>query len=244
MSQNKGPSNRAQYREVAESDTDSPMPSRQGSADHQVVDFGDDTNTLIGRKSTQDEEKYSFNHATYPPPPPQVRSTDYTAAAGTNSGAGTSTGTPSAGMSGSSTPQRPARHRWHSSDLLSGLKHFEHAFEEFDTRKASAEHLTFAQGDMPNTKVKPHGSCVWDVVLRRKIVCEIIQLLAQRLHRHSMDIVHCTRRCYTMDTRFKCLATGTTCRCVLTFPHRNTKSHKIPQCHGIVYYTTQQRDPT
>lgn len=38
-------------------------------------------------------------------------------------------------------------------DLLAGIRKFEHSYEEFDSRNASASHLAFADGDMPNNKV-------------------------------------------------------------------------------------------
>lgn len=40
-------------------------------------------------------------------------------------------------------------------DVLSGtMKRFEHSYEEFDTRNASNAHLAYAEGDMPNNKVR------------------------------------------------------------------------------------------
>lgn len=38
-------------------------------------------------------------------------------------------------------------------DLLSGLRKFEHDADGYDARNATAEHLRFAQGDMPDNKV-------------------------------------------------------------------------------------------
>lgn len=57
--------------------------------------------------------------------------------------------------SGASTPGG-ARRRSHlprnsSWDLLAGIRT---EYEEFDTRKASEAHLAFAQGDIPNNKVR------------------------------------------------------------------------------------------
>ncbi|KAL4264733.1 Mechanosensitive ion channel protein [Pleurotus pulmonarius] len=49
-------------------------------------------------------------------------------------------------------PNRPHSTRNPSWDLLSGIKRFEHGYEEFDSRNASEAHLAFADGDMPNNK--------------------------------------------------------------------------------------------
>lgn len=43
-------------------------------------------------------------------------------------------------------------------DLLSGVKRFEHSYEEFDSRHATDPHLVFAEGDLPNNKVSTHSS--------------------------------------------------------------------------------------
>jgi hypothetical protein len=48
-------------------------------------------------------------------------------------------------------PNMTHRPSW---DLLSGIKSFEADYEGFDSRKASANHLAFAEGDIPNTKVR------------------------------------------------------------------------------------------
>lgn len=58
-----------------------------------------------------------------------------------------------------------AGHSYHSSrsrnnsrngswDLLAGLRKFEHSYEEFDARNASAAHLAFADGDTPKNRVR------------------------------------------------------------------------------------------
>lgn len=38
-------------------------------------------------------------------------------------------------------------------DIFSGVKKFEHDYQEFDPRNASEAHLVFADGDVPNNKV-------------------------------------------------------------------------------------------
>ena len=49
-------------------------------------------------------------------------------------------------------PPRP-HGRGESWDLLGGIKKFEHAYGEFDTRHATHSHLVFADGDVPKDKV-------------------------------------------------------------------------------------------
>ena len=39
-------------------------------------------------------------------------------------------------------------------DLLGGARKFGEAYEQFDSRNASKQHLAFADGDLPNSKVK------------------------------------------------------------------------------------------
>lgn len=45
-------------------------------------------------------------------------------------------------------------HRDSNWDIFSGVKKFEHSYQEFDTRNASEAHLVFADGDMPKNKVR------------------------------------------------------------------------------------------
>ncbi|KAL1748755.1 Mechanosensitive ion channel-domain-containing protein [Schizophyllum fasciatum] len=47
---------------------------------------------------------------------------------------------------------RPRMSRSPSWDILNGIKRFENGYEEFDTRKATEEHLAFAEGDLPKNK--------------------------------------------------------------------------------------------
>lgn len=49
---------------------------------------------------------------------------------------------------------RPNNSRNSSWDVFSGLKKFEQGYEQFDTRNASEAHLQFADGDIPNGKVR------------------------------------------------------------------------------------------
>ncbi|KAJ8489095.1 hypothetical protein ONZ45_g13709 [Pleurotus djamor] len=53
--------------------------------------------------------------------------------------------------SASNRPPHSARSP--SWDLLSGIKKFEHGYEEFDSRNASEAHLAFADGDVPKNKL-------------------------------------------------------------------------------------------
>lgn len=50
-------------------------------------------------------------------------------------------------------PSRPTNSRNPSWDLLAGIRKFEHEYEEFDSRNASAAHLQYADGDLPKNKV-------------------------------------------------------------------------------------------
>ncbi|KAI0092959.1 Mechanosensitive ion channel-domain-containing protein [Irpex rosettiformis] len=53
---------------------------------------------------------------------------------------------------GGDSPFHHSGSRSGSWDLLAGIKKWEHSYEEFDSRNASATHLQFAQGDMPQNK--------------------------------------------------------------------------------------------
>jgi hypothetical protein len=46
--------------------------------------------------------------------------------------------------------QHPRSSSW---DLLGGARKFNEAYEHFDSRNASEQHLVFADGDLPNSKV-------------------------------------------------------------------------------------------
>ncbi len=39
-------------------------------------------------------------------------------------------------------------------DVLAGIRKFEHSYEEFDSSNASQSHLAFAEGDIPNNRVR------------------------------------------------------------------------------------------
>ena len=49
--------------------------------------------------------------------------------------------------------QRPQHPRGSSWDLLGGARKINEAYEQFDSRNASEQHLVFADGDLPNSKV-------------------------------------------------------------------------------------------
>jgi len=50
-------------------------------------------------------------------------------------------------------PQHSNSARNSSWDLLGGARNIGHAYEQFDSRNASQQHLAFANGDLPNSKV-------------------------------------------------------------------------------------------
>lgn len=57
----------------------------------------------------------------------------------------------------SQSQQHPSHNPRSSSwDLLGGARKFGHAYEQFDPRNASEQHLVFADGDLPNSKVSHH----------------------------------------------------------------------------------------
>lgn len=56
-----------------------------------------------------------------------------------------------------SQSQRPQHHPRNSSwDVLGGARKFGQAYEHFDSRNASEQHLVFADGDLPNFRVRHH----------------------------------------------------------------------------------------
>lgn len=57
------------------------------------------------------------------------------------------------GLPSNSHPQGH-HHPSHSWDLLGGARKIGQAYEQFDPRNASEQHLAFADGDLPNTKVR------------------------------------------------------------------------------------------
>jgi hypothetical protein len=57
----------------------------------------------------------------------------------------------------SQSQQHPSHNPRSSSwDLLGGARKFGQAYEQFDPRNASEQHLVFADGDLPNSKVSHH----------------------------------------------------------------------------------------
>ena len=54
---------------------------------------------------------------------------------------------------GADTPFHHSGSRSGNWDVLAGIRKWEHSYEEFDTRNASATHLQFAQGDVPQNGV-------------------------------------------------------------------------------------------
>lgn len=100
-------------------------------------------------------------------------------------------------------PNRPHSTRNPSWDLLSGIKRFEHGYEEFDSRNASEAHLAFADGDMPNNKVRDFPD-VLVVGLKSissvQIVVQILPLPFERFYRHSLVSIYCASSGDPLDT--------------------------------------------
>jgi hypothetical protein len=95
---------------------------------------------------------------TYPPPPmPTHRAVDfaekpmkdYDPERGQSSGSLPRSGRSTPG--GNRSAHVPRNSSW---DLLAGVRQFESDFEHFDTRNASEAHLAFAEGDVPDNKVR------------------------------------------------------------------------------------------
>ena len=88
--------------------------------------------------------------------------------------------------------QKQHNPRGASWDLLGGARKFNEAYEQFDPRNASEQHLVFADGDLPNSKASPrlfsfraHGS--------KKMhgsVCPLLPISFERINRDAMDVIH------------------------------------------------------
>ncbi|KAJ3480227.1 hypothetical protein NLI96_g8499 [Meripilus lineatus] len=63
-------------------------------------------------------------------------------------------------------------------DLLAGIRKFEHSYEEFDSRNASASHLAFADGDMPNNKLAKFYNYLLNVSIFTRWFLFIVPVLA------------------------------------------------------------------
>ncbi|KII92920.1 hypothetical protein PLICRDRAFT_103857 [Plicaturopsis crispa FD-325 SS-3] len=74
----------------------------------------------------------------------------------------------------------PSRHTsvWGSSEILSGIRKFEHGYEEFDPRNASQAHLAFAEGDMPANKFSRFYNYLLNVSIVTRWILFIVPVLA------------------------------------------------------------------
>ena len=102
-----------------------------------------------------------------------------------------------------SESQRPQHKSRNSSwDLLGGARKFGQAYEHFDPRNASEQHLVFADGDLPNSKVSyhrffdAHGSEIRALPLS---VCSLLPISFERINRDAMDVVHHPRLGHYLD---------------------------------------------
>jgi hypothetical protein len=111
-------------------------------------------------------------------------------------------GTPAPGMP---QPSRPANSRTQSWDLLSGIKKFEHSYEEFDSRNASESHLAFADGDVPKNKVRSNV-VLWCLIglteCNLMLVFEFLPLPAECVNREPMDTLYRARVGNPLDSRY------------------------------------------
>jgi hypothetical protein len=79
--------------------------------------------------------------------------------AGTTDTYGRSSGFDAERAQGQAPVQRPGPHRYGSSwDLMGSMKKFEEEAAAFDPRTSSSKHLAFAEGDVPDTKVRSFNS--------------------------------------------------------------------------------------
>ncbi|TDL26257.1 hypothetical protein BD410DRAFT_784344 [Rickenella mellea] len=72
----------------------------------------------------------------------------------------------------------PTNSRNSSWDLLSGIKKFEHEYEEFDSRNASEAHLQFADGDLPKNKFARLYNYLLNVSIITRWALFIVPILA------------------------------------------------------------------
>lgn len=90
-----------------------------------------------------------------------------------------------------SQSQRPQHNSRNSSwDLLGGARKFGQAYEHFDPRNASEDHLVFADGDLPNSKVTHH--CFFDTHGSEPplSVRSLLPISFERINRDAMDSVY------------------------------------------------------
>jgi hypothetical protein len=77
-------------------------------------------------------------------------------------------------------------------DLLGGARKFGQAYEQFDPRNASEQHLVFADGDLPNSKVGHHFlmHMAPDTQALPLSVCSLLPISSERINRDTMGFVH------------------------------------------------------
>jgi hypothetical protein len=117
-------------------DAASPVSTPGSSIDHSHADH--DQASVHSRTPLSS----AVDMSAYPPPPPMPEPKPSRVTYDPESRAGSTTDLRSRAARGST---------W---DLLSNIKNFEAEYEGYDSRKASEAHLAFAEGDLPNTKVK------------------------------------------------------------------------------------------
>jgi hypothetical protein len=86
-------------------------------------------------------------------------------------------------------------------DLLGGARKFGEAYEHFDSRNASEQHLAFADGDLPNSKVKLSIPIAFDTELTTCQVCSLLSIPSERVNRDAMDVVHRSYHAHRLDPR-------------------------------------------
>lgn len=114
----------------------------------------------LGRRASTSPLNRDPAFPSYPPMPHSSSSRSRHVRMPSDDREGGGGGRPPPGYDSAASPPYGS-HRNGSWDLLAGIRKWEHSYEEFDTRNASHEHLQFAQGDMPQNKVRLR---VWEGV--------------------------------------------------------------------------------
>ncbi|KAI0768432.1 hypothetical protein BC629DRAFT_1583550 [Irpex lacteus] len=81
-------------------------------------------------------------------------------------------------LPGANPPFHHEGSRSGSWDLLAGIRKWEHSYEEFDSRNASATHLQFAQGDLPQNKFVKFYNYLLNVSIITRWFLFIVPLMA------------------------------------------------------------------
>ncbi|KAI0051242.1 hypothetical protein FA95DRAFT_1485872 [Auriscalpium vulgare] len=76
------------------------------------------------------------------------------------------------------THNQPGSGRGSSWDILSGVRKFEESYDQFDSRHATQDHLVFADGDLPKTKISRIYNYLLNVSIVTRWMLFIVPVLA------------------------------------------------------------------